>query len=279
MGTLYLVGTPIGNLEDITLRALRVLREVDLIASEDTRHSGRLLKHYGISTPLVSYHEHSGRGRLAELLAALEAGDVALISDAGTPGISDPGYELVRAAAERGIPVAPIPGPSALTAAVPVSGLAPGGFVYLGFLPRRPTERRALLESMADLAFPLVLYEAPHRLPATLTALEETLGDRPLALARELTKLHEEVDRTTLSAARARFATEAPRGEFVLVVGPAEPGAAPEVGEDELRELLRRRLAAGETPAAAAKAVARETGQPRRRLYDLTRELGRGEST
>ena len=277
MGTLYLVATPIGNLEDITLRALRVLREVDLIASEDTRHSGRLLKHYGITTPLVSYHEHSGSGRLAELLAALESGDVALISDAGMPGISDPGYELVRAAAERGVPVTPIPGPSALTAAAPVSGLAPGGFVYLGFLPRRPNERRALLESLAGLPLPLVIYEAPHRLAATLVALEETLGDRPLALARELTKLHEEIDRTTVAAARARFAAEAPRGEFVLVVGAAGPAAAPQLDEEDLRALLRRRLAAGDSPTAAAKAVARETGQPRRRLYELTRELPRGE--
>lgn len=264
-GTLYLVATPIGNLEDITLRALRVLREVSLIAAEDTRRSGRLLQHFGIETPMVSYHAHSGPGRVDEILAALERGDVAVIADAGMPGISDPGFTLVRAAAARGIRVEPVPGPSAVTAAVAVSGLVPDGFLYLGFPPRRATERRAFFARARDLPWPLVLYEAPHRLAATLSDLVATLGDRPLALCRELTKLHEEIVRTTLTGAQASLAERPPRGEYVLVVGAPEP-EQPAPPED-VAERLRARLDAGESPSAAARAVARETGLPRSELY------------
>jgi len=272
VGVLYLVATPIGNLEDISLRALRVLREADLIAAEDTRHSGRLLKHFDIQTPMVSYHAHSGTGRAEEVLRVLETGDVAVISDAGMPGISDPGHDLVRRAIERGVRVEPVPGASAVVAAVAVSGLVPDGFVFAGFLPRRGRERRASIAVLSGAGLPLVLYEAPHRLAATLTDLAAVLGDRPVAVCRELTKLHEEVVRTTLEEARAEVRERTPRGEYVLVVGAAE--GRPEVAEfEDVSELLSERLRAGESPSAAARAVARETGQPRSELYRRALEV------
>lgn len=272
MGVLYLVATPIGNLEDITLRALRVLRESALIAAEDTRHSGKLLKHYGIETPMLSYHEHSPPPRRDAILAALENGDVALISDAGMPAISDPGTELLRAALEKGFRVEVVPGPSAVTAAVSLSGLAPGGFLFLGFPPRRSQERQALFRSVACLSYPLVLYEAPHRLLATLADLETALGDRPVAIGRELTKLHEEVIRTTLVGAKQHFTAHPPRGEFVLVVGAPEP----EHGQPEpetAAALLREHLTAGESLSAAAREVAKETGLSRSELYRIAMAL------
>src|SRR5919199_967040 len=225
--SLYLVATPIGNLEDITLRALRVLREARLIAAEDTRHTGRLLTHYGIATPLVSYHEHNKLARLDRIFAALAEGDVALVSDAGTPGLSDPGYELVRAALARGVRVVPVPGPSALLAAVVASGLVPGLFTFAGSPPRAAGERRAAFARLALSPVPTVLYEAPHRLLATLEGLLAACGDREVAVARELTKLHEEIRREPLGAAIAHFSAHPPRGEFVLVVAgaPADAGA------------------------------------------------------
>uniref|UniRef100_A0A831WYK6 Ribosomal RNA small subunit methyltransferase I n=1 Tax=Thermorudis peleae TaxID=1382356 RepID=A0A831WYK6_9BACT len=272
MGTLYLVATPIGNLEDITLRALRTLREVPLIAAEDTRHARKLLAHYGIETKLVSFHERSPPARVAELMEALERHDVAVISDAGMPGISDPGLVLVREAAARGFDVVPVPGPSAVTAAVAVSGLVEDGFLFLGFLPRRASERRRQLESLAGLPFPLVLYEAPHRLRETLRDLEATLGDRPLAICRELTKLHEEVSHLTIGEALRRYEAEAPRGEFVLVVGAPESPQLPP-SEAELMALLEEQLAAGRSVSAAAREVARATGASRQAVYRLALNL------
>ncbi len=272
MGTLYLVATPIGNLEDITLRALRTLREVPLIAAEDTRHARKLLNHYGIETRLVSFHEHSPPGRVAELMETLEQHDVAVISDAGMPGISDPGLVLVREAAARGFRIVPVPGPSAVTAAVAVSGLVEDGFLFLGFLPRRASERRRRLESLAGLPFPLVLYEAPHRLVETLRELEATLGDRPLAICRELTKLHEEVARLTVGEARRRYQAETPRGEFVLVVGAPKP-VEQRASEADLLALLEEQLAAGLTASAAAREVARLTGVSRQAAYRLALRL------
>ena len=272
MGVLYLVATPIGNLEDITLRALRVLREVNLIAAEDTRHSGRLLKHFGIETPMISYHAHSGAGREDEVLRALETGNVALISDAGTPGISDPGHGLVRGAIERGARVEPVPGASAVIAAAAVSGLVPGGFVFAGFLPRRAGERRAAIEELSRAGLPLVIYEAPHRLSATLTDLAGVLGDRPVAVCRELTKLHEEVVRGSLAEAGRAARERPPRGEYVLVVGAAEEPASP-MDAAVAAPLLVARVRAGDSPSAAARAVARETGLARSDLYRLALEL------
>lgn len=274
MFTLYLVATPIGNLEDITLRALRVLREVRLIAAEDTRHTGRLLAHYGIATPLLSYHEHNKGVRLDRVLAALEEGDVALVSDAGTPGLSDPGYELVRAAQERGVPVVPVPGASALLAAVVASGLAPGPFTFAGFPPRAAGDRRAFFARLALSPVPTVLYEAPHRLIATLEGVLASCGDREVAVARELTKRFEEIRRESLSAALAHFRAHEPRGEFVLIVdkAPEDTRGAEETAADA-EETLRRLLAVGTPPTTAAKETARLTGRSRAELYTLALTL------
>ena len=215
---LYIVATPIGNLEDITLRALRTLKEVDLIAAEDTRHSKILLNKYDIKTPLLSYHSHSGLAKLDKIIDQLREGKkVALISDAGTPGISDPAYQLVNAAIDAGIPICPIPGPSALLAALNISGLPMDKFLYLGFLPLKKG-RQTLLKNLAQETRTLVIFESPHRLIKTLAQLLEFLGDRQIAVCRELTKIHEEALRTTISEALAHFQKTKPRGEFVLVL-------------------------------------------------------------
>jgi 16S rRNA (cytidine1402-2'-O)-methyltransferase len=274
MGTLYLVSTPIGNLEDITLRALRVLREASLIAAEDTRHTRRLLAHHAIETPCISYHEHNKLARQDELLGALAAGDVALVSDAGTPALSDPGYELVCACIAADIAVTPIPGPSAPLAALVAAGLPTEQFYYLGFLPRRSAERQALFRSLAALPATLVCFESPHRLAAALADALAALGDRPAVVARELTKLHEEFVRLPLSEARAHFAAHHPRGECTLLIGGATPGAAPEMPdaatrEEALRARLRELRAAGQRSSAAARTVAREFGQPRSAVYQI----------
>jgi len=216
MAILYVVATPIGNLEDISLRALRVLREVKLIAAEDTRKTRRLLNAHNIETPLTSYHEHSKRAKLDYLLGYLEKEDLALVSEAGMPGLSDPGYDLIVAAIERGISVVSVPGPSAVITALVVSGLPTDQFVYVGFLPRRKGQRQRLLRSISDEARTIVAFEAPHRVREALTDIEEILGDRRVSVCRELTKVHEEVFRGRMSQAREHFAE--PRGEFSLVI-------------------------------------------------------------
>jgi 16S rRNA (cytidine1402-2'-O)-methyltransferase len=216
MAILYVVATPIGNLEDISLRALRVLREVKLIAAEDTRKTRRLLNAYNIETPLTSYHEHSKRAKLDYLLGYLEKEDLALVSEAGMPGLSDPGYDLIVAAVERGISVVSVPGPSAVITALVVSGLPTDQFVFVGFLPRRKGQRQRLLSSISDEARTIVAFEAPHRVREALTDIEEILGDRRVSVCRELTKVHEEVFRGRMSQAREHFAE--PRGEFSLVI-------------------------------------------------------------
>ncbi|HIC92787.1 MAG TPA: 16S rRNA (cytidine(1402)-2'-O)-methyltransferase [Anaerolineae bacterium] len=274
MGTLYVVGTPIGNLEDISLRALRILREVSLIAAEDTRTTRKLLARYGIETPLTSYHEHNKLTKLDYLLETLRQKDVALVSEAGMPGLSDPGYELIRAAIERGIPVVPIPGPSALVAALVVSGLPTDSFVHLGFLPRRREERRRLLESVAREGRTLVAFEAPHRLLASLADLKEVLGDRRIAIARELTKVHEEVWRGTIGQALARFEEAPPRGEFTLVI---EGAKEERWDEGRVRRALRRMLGEGVGTREAVKAVAELAGWPKREVYALALEEGEGD--
>jgi len=223
VGTLYVVGTPIGNLEDITLRAIRILREVALIAAEDTRVSRTLLTAHQISTPLVSFHEFSGTTRVRRLVDRLATGDVALISDAGMPGLSDPGYPLIRAAVDAGHAVVPIPGPSAILAGLVASGLPMHSFTFHGFLPRKSGERRRLLASIAESSHTHVVFESPHRLVAALTETVEILGpDRPLAVGRELTKKFEEVVRGTAAMVLERFERQAPRGEITLMIGPAE---------------------------------------------------------
>jgi 16S rRNA (cytidine1402-2'-O)-methyltransferase len=268
MGTLYLVGTPIGNLEDITLRALRILKEVDLIAAEDTRRARILAQRYEIETPITSYFEGNKLTKLETVLSALKTGDVALISEAGMPGLSDPGYELIRAAIERGYMVVPVPGPSAPVTALVASGLPSDGFLYLGFLPRRQRDRRQMLAEAAREPRTLIAFEAPHRLRKSLADVEAALGDRPLAVCRELTKLHEEVWRGTVSEARAYFEETEPRGEFTLVIG----GTSEEHerwGEEQVRAALDELLAQGVQRSAAARRVAAASGWSRSEVYEL----------
>ena len=216
MPILYVIATPIGNLEDISLRALRLLREVKLIAAEDTRKTRHLLNAYNIKTPLTSYHEYSKRAKLDYLLDYLEKEDLALVSEAGMPGLSDPGYELIIAAIGRGISVVPIPGASAVVTALVVSGLPTDQFLYVGFLPRRKGQRQHLLGSLVDEPRTIVAFETPHRLRETLNDIGEILGDRRLSICRELTKVHEEIFRGRVSQAREYFVE--PRGEFSLVI-------------------------------------------------------------
>jgi len=264
MPTLYIVATPIGNLEDITLRALRILREVKLIAAEDTRRTKRLLTTYDIKTPMTSYHERNKWTKLGYILSQLGEVDVALVSEAGMPGISDPGYELVVAASQRGIPVVPIPGPSAIVTALAVSGLATDKFTYVGFLPRKPGDRRRLLKSIADESSTILALETPHRLKAALDDILLVLGDRRTAICRQLTKLHEEVFRGTISQARDHF-TE-PRGEFTLVIEGERDKDKPQLTQDIERELERMHLS-GVTVKEAIARVASETGLSKKELY------------
>lgn len=220
-GTLYVVSTPIGNLDDLTYRAVRVLSEVDIVACEDTRHSQKLLHHYGIKAKTVSYHEHNERDRAGELLASINSGlDVAIVSDAGTPGISDPGFRVVRMALEAGLRVVPIPGPTALVSALVASGLPSDEFFFAGFLPARSGARRTRLAELAAIPSTIVFYEAPHRIVASLADAREILGEREAVVARELTKLHEETLRGRLSALVEKFSQTAhePRGEMVVVI-------------------------------------------------------------
>jgi 16S rRNA (cytidine1402-2'-O)-methyltransferase len=266
MGILYLVATPIGNLEDITLRALRILREVPLIAAEDTRTVRKLLTHHQIRRPrLLSYTERNRRSRTPAILAALQENDVALVSEAGMPGISDPGVHLVEAAVASGHRVVPVPGPSALTAALAASGLPTRRFHYLGFLPRRAGQRRRLLREIASLPATLVAFEAPHRLRQTLRDLREALGDRHVVVCRELTKLHEEIFRGALSTALEHFSE--PRGECTLVIeGAGEAKPKPETPVDiegQLRALKEQGLRARD----AVREVSRHSGVSRRTVY------------
>lgn len=268
MGILYLVATPIGNLEDITLRALRILREVQLIAAEDTRHTRKLLTRYQIKTPLISYHEHNKQARLAELLRRLEAGSVALVSDAGTPALSDPGYELVKAALGGGHQVAPIPGPAAPIAALVASGLPTDSFVFLGYLPRKTGELNRLLKEMLGEPRTILAFDVPHRLRSTLTAMERSFGpQRPIAVCRELTKLHEEIVRGTLEQVRLHFESSEPRGEITLVIAGA--GSVVEWDEQAVRKAVAQRIAQGLRRSEAAREVAAEAGWPRSTVYRL----------
>ncbi|GAB4525596.1 MAG: 16S rRNA (cytidine(1402)-2'-O)-methyltransferase [Anaerolineales bacterium] len=269
MSTLYLVATPIGNLEDITLRALRILRSVPLIAAEDTRQTRKLLTHYEITTPLTSYHEHNKAHKTAELVRQLAAGDLALVSDAGTPVINDPGYELVQAALQAGHTVVPIPGPSAPLAALIAAGLPADAFLYLGYLPRRAAERRTLLQQVAALPYTLIFLETPHRLLDALGDLRAELGNRNMAAARELTKLHEEIWRGSLDEARTRFETTPPKGELTLVVAGHTPPQGARWPVDVLRAEISAALSRGEAPSRLARRLAGQSGWPRREIYTL----------
>lgn len=265
-GTLYLIATPIGNLEDITQRALRILAEVDLIACEDTRHSRRLLDHHGISRPLVSYHEHNEADRSLDLLERLRQGtSIALISDAGTPLISDPGYRLVSQAAAEGLSIVPVPGASAILTALTASGLPTDSFFFGGFLPPKAGHRRRRFEELKDLESVLIFYEAPHRILECLADAADILGERPSVLTRELTKIHEEFLRGTpsqiLSVLESR---EAIKGEITIVFGKPLPAAADSMPVPDAVDLL---IAAGTPHMDAIKRVARDRGLPKREVY------------
>lgn len=270
MGTLYVVATPIGNLEDVSARALRILREVNVIAAEDTRHSRRLLTHFAIRTPLISYHKHNQRMRLDTLLEALSNGDVALVTDAGTPAISDPGADLVRGALAAGYPVSPIPGPSALSAAISVSGLVEGPFMSLGFLPRESGERKRAIARGAGSGTPLVIFESAQRLKKTLIELLNAMGDRRAVILRELTKIHEEVKPGTLHSLAAWAAASEIRGEVVVVVDGADEVAPTEDDIGEVIEALRR---SGLSMSQTAREAAAITGLPRSLLYERVMAL------
>jgi 16S rRNA (cytidine1402-2'-O)-methyltransferase len=271
MPTLYLVATPIGNLGDLSGRAIRVLSEVGLVAAEDTRKTRRLLTAHGIKTPLTSYHEQGTTSKLPYVLERLDEVDVALVSEAGTPGISDPGYELVRAAIDRGVKIVGIPGPSVVPVALAVSGLPASQYVFLGFLPRTKGARSRLLSSVSTETRTLVMFEAPHRLLASLADMKDILGERQLAVCRELTKVHEEVFRGTVAGALDYFVR--PRGEFTLVVAGCEVGKVmEEVPGLVARELWKLRNA-GVPAREAVAALAARTGIPRRALYRAWIEL------
>ena len=269
-GTLILVGTPIGNLSDFSPRAIEALRSCDCIAAEDTRVSLTLLNHFGIRKPLISYFEHNKQERGAVICRKLEEGEtVALVTDAGMPAISDPGEDLVALCHERGIPVTVIPGPSAAVSALAVSGLPSGRFTFEGFLSANRRERLAQLDSLKNEQRTMIFYEAPHKLVATLDDLYAVFGDRRLCLARELTKLHEEILRTTLSAAGTRYHETPPRGEFVLIVEGASPAEAVAATPEEAAALARMFMQEGLSASNAAKKAAAETGVKKGDIYRL----------
>ena len=268
---LYLVSTPIGNLEDITLRALRVLKEVDLIACEDTRHTRRLLDHFGISKPTISYHEHNEQKRAAELAERLSRGEsIALVTDAGTPGISDPAYRIVTAAIERGVTVSPVPGATAMIAGLVASGAPTDSFLFAGFLPHKKQARRARLEGLKSERATLIFYETPHRIREALLDVREILGDRRAAIARELTKLHEQFIRGAVSEIIAHFDANEPRGEMTLVIaGNRDDNLTPAESisiTQQVEWLTRER---GLTRNDAIKQAARSRGLSKREAYQL----------
>ncbi|MGC8493864.1 MAG: 16S rRNA (cytidine(1402)-2'-O)-methyltransferase [Syntrophobacteraceae bacterium] len=279
-GKLYIVSTPVGNLADITLRALETLRAVDLIAAEDTRRTRKLLSYFEIHKPTVSYHEHNARTRGSELLEKIVSGkSVALVTDAGTPCISDPGYLLAEAALARQIELVAVPGPTALISALVVSGLPTHPFVFLGFPPAKGVERRRFFEKYAPLDMTLLLYESPNRLEKTLKSMKEAWGDRKMAVARELTKLHEEVFRGRISEALSHFAGEV-RGEIALVVEGAAAGTSQVLhGEDtslesrDWKEELKELLAGGLSAREAAQEISRRRDLPRRTVYQAVLEM------
>ncbi len=273
-GTLYVVGTPIGNLEDMSVRAVRILQTVNTIAAEDTRHTGKLLHHFQITTPQISYHQHNQASRIPALVEQLRQGAaIALVSDAGMPGISDPGYDLVQACVAAAIPVVPIPGPCAAIAALSAAGLPTDRFVFEGFLPAKGQARRQRLSELQTQTRTMVLYEAPHRLTQTLEDLAIALGtDRAIVLARELTKLHEEFWRGTLAQAIAHSATHPPRGEFTLVIAGATPTAR-QWSEAELLVELQTLINQGLSHSEASRHLANQTQLSRRNLYQLALTL------
>ena len=277
-GTLYAVATPIGHLEDITRRALEILRQVDLVVAEDTRRTRKLLAHYDIPARLESYHGDSGPRKAAQILRTLQAGkDVALLSDSGTPAVSDPGAELVALCHENGIRVVPIPGASAVTAVFSVAGISAAGFIFAGYPPRQTGERRRFLESIADQPQPVIFYESPQRVAATLRILAEICPERRVVVGRELTKMHEELRVGTVEEVAAYFSEGEPRGEFTVVLEVAADAAKqPSVNEDDLRQAVQLILEAGVSARDAAQTVALLTNLGRNEAYDLIQRLQQG---
>ncbi len=270
MGTLFLVATPIGNLEDMSPRGVRILREVQLIAAEDTRHTRQLLTHFDIHTPLTSYYEHNKLSKLDVILAALSQGNVALVSDAGTPAINDPGYELVKAALNLQHTVSPVPGPSAPIAALAVSGLPTDAFLYLGYMPRKTSERRDLFGRVGNLPYTLIFLESPHRVLDSLVDMLNYLGDREMAAARELTKLYEQVVRGPISQLIAYFSTNEPRGEFVLIIeGQRIDPDAEKWPQEQLFGAIQQAVQEDRPAGELAADLAQRSGWSRREIYKL----------
>jgi len=269
MGALYLVATPIGNLEDISPRAIRILREVILIAAEDTRHTGTLLKHFDIKTQSTSYFEHNKLSKLDFILEKLSQGDVALVSDAGTPAINDPGYELVKAALASGWDVLPVPGPSAPIAALTASGLPTDSFLYLGYLPHKSNERRKVVEQIANLSYTLIFFESPHRIIESLEDILSTLGDRRICVAREMTKMFEEYWRGNISGALEYFKSQPARGEFTLVIEGKKKDKNEKWSEDKLLKAIKKELKKDKSAKEIASELAKQSGWNKKEVYTL----------
>src|SRR5215211_4422549 len=269
MGTLYLVATPIGNLEDMSPRAVRILREASLIAAEDTRHSGKLLKHFEIDTPVTSYFEHNKLDKLDFILEKLSTGDVALISDAGTPAVNDPGYELVKAALDSKYDVKPIPGPSAPIAALTVSGLPTDSFLYLGYLPHKTSERHRRLEEVESQPYTLVFLESPYRIVEALEDILLILGDRKICVAREMTKMFEEYWRGDVSGAVAYFSSQAPRGEFTLVVEGKTQNDTERWTQEQLQRAIANELKTEKSAKEISAELAKQSGWNKKEIYTL----------
>ena len=272
MSDLYLVATPIGNLEDMSFRAVRILKEVQLIAAEDTRTSAKLLKHYQIGTPLTSYHDHNKSTKTEVLINHLDEADLALVSDAGTPAINDPGFILVQAALAAGHRIVPVPGPSAPIAALSAAGLPTDNFLYLGYLPRKKKARQDLLLLVKDLPWTLVFLETPHRLLKALEDCLSILGDRQIAVARELTKLHEEIKRGRIDQVREYYTEKEPKGEITLIIGGKEKEQVWD--QNRLHKVIQEEIGQeGISPSQLAKRLAKESGWSRKDIYDLMQGL------
>ena len=269
MGTLYLVATPIGNLEDMSPRGVRILREAVLIAAEDTRHTKILLGHFDIKTPLTSYYEHNKLTKLDYILEKLSAGDVALVSDAGTPAINDPGYELVQAALASGFDVRPVPGPSAPISALTVSGLPTDAFLYLGYLPHKSSERHNRLNEVSEQPFTLIFFETPHRIADSLEDIRSTLGNRRICVAREMTKLYEEYWRGDVSGAIEHFGSKEARGEFTLVIEGKTKEESAVWTEEELVQAIKKELEGGKSAKEISAVLAEQSGWNKKEVYAL----------
>ena len=273
MGTLYLVATPIGNLEDMSPRAVRILREAKLIAAEDTRHTGLLLRHFGIPTPVTSYFEHNKLNKLERILGELARGDVALVSDAGTPAVNDPGHELFRAALASGVDVRPVPGPSAPLAALTVSGLPTDSFLYLGYLPHKSSERRKVADQVSNLPYTLIFLESPYRILESLEDLLSVLGDRRVCVAREMTKMFEEFWRGKISDAVAYFKSRPARGEFTLVIEGKPKDEKPKWAREELLKAVRKELARKRPAKEISSELAVQSGWSRKEIYAVINQM------